>query len=168
MVGIFIVFCIFPLSFFMRNTNMCGFQIICFLKSLVEISIDPAKCATASSHLPGELTNVISLCCAWGNTSFSLTQSFQRMRKHLGNSGPVRAVYLCKRVHWVQPINVWWPKAVGVGRREGDRNHSVPAPLVPQASHRSTRSPWVPLRGLGIDLARETGFEILSHHATWC
>ena len=78
---------------------MCGFQIICFLKSLVEISIDPAKRATASSHLPGELTNAISLCCAWGNTSFSLTQSFQRMRKHLGKSGPVRAVYLCKRVH---------------------------------------------------------------------
>lgn len=27
---------------------------------------------------------MISLCCAWGNNSFSLTQSFQRMKKHLG------------------------------------------------------------------------------------
>ena len=167
MVGIYIVFCIFPISFFMRNTNMCGFQIIFFLKSLEEISmlllsrfsrvrlcatlwtaahqappslgfsrqehwsrllfpspmhesekwkwsctvvsdswwphglqptrllrpwnfpgkstgvgchcllqeisIDPAKRAIAFSHLPGEFTNVISLCCAWGNNNFSLT-----------------------------------------------------------------------------------------------
>ena len=34
MVGIFIVFCIFPISFFMRNTNMCSFQIIYFFKEL--------------------------------------------------------------------------------------------------------------------------------------
>lgn len=104
MVDIFIVFCIFPISFFMRNTNMC-FQILFFLKSLVEISIDPAKRAIAFSYLPGEFTNMISLCCAWGNNSFSLTQSFQRMKKHLGNSGAVRAVYLRQRFHWLQPIN---------------------------------------------------------------
>ena len=94
MVDMFIIFCIFPISFFTRDTNMCCFIVMYFLKSLVKIRVDPstAKRAIAFCHLSRELTNVISLCCASGKNSFGLFQSFLGMRKRLGSSGPVSGV----------------------------------------------------------------------------
>lgn len=138
MVDMFIIFCIFPISFFTRDTNMCCFIVIYFLKSSVKIRVDlPLHNLRLHSLICRESLLIWSACavCASGSNSFGLFQSFLGMRKQLGNSGPVSAVPV-----WALSLTAACKylvaKSPGCWRGgRGPKAKRSPAPAVPQASH---------------------------------
>lgn len=106
-VGIFSIPCIFQILFFTMGMDMCCLHNNTFLKSLVEIRIDPstAKCDISSSHVSEELPKMFRVCAVLGEIIASILPgalwewgSRQETRK----PGVVYLQLLC----WSQPINI--------------------------------------------------------------
>ena len=112
---------------------------------------------------------MISLCCAWGNNSFSLTQSFQRMKKHLGKKLWTRESCVpLSALSLTAAYKCLVAESSTCGGGGETKTQLSPAPSVPQAAHRWTRSPWVLHLCLVGDRAGETGAEIHNCRIAWC